>query len=89
MQSAHWIVKQYLHKRILLCVLVALGVFSLTLGIGFILQRSENKQQIESYTQRAVTTMDKIWKKNAFACNRLSENPVMTVCYSFVNRSQP
>ncbi|MFU0448400.1 EAL domain-containing protein [Pseudocitrobacter faecalis] len=60
MQSAHWIVKQYLHKRILLCVLVALGVFSLTLGIGFILQRSENKQQIESYTLRAVTTMEKI-----------------------------
>ncbi|MEB4676135.1 EAL domain-containing protein [Enterobacteriaceae bacterium G50] len=60
MQSAHWIVKQYLHKRILLCALVALGVFALTLSIGFILQRSENKQQIENYTLRAVATMDKI-----------------------------
>ncbi|MEO3988335.1 EAL domain-containing protein [Pseudocitrobacter cyperus] len=60
MQSAHWIVKRYLHKRILLCTLVALGAFSLTLTIGFILQRSENKQQIENVTQRAVTTLDKI-----------------------------
>lgn len=60
MQSAHWVVKRYLHRRILTCVLVAMGVFALTLGIGFILQRSQNQQQIETLTQRSVDTLDKI-----------------------------
>lgn len=60
MQSAHWIVKRYLHKRILLCALVALSAFALTLSIGFISQRSENKRLIENYTLRAVSTMEKI-----------------------------
>ncbi|WP_052285623.1 EAL domain-containing protein [Kluyvera genomosp. 1] len=60
MQTAQWIIRKYLRKRIAVCVTVAICAFALTLGIRFISQRSVNHKQIEMLTNHSVERLNKI-----------------------------
>ncbi|HDG1682923.1 TPA: EAL domain-containing protein [Kluyvera ascorbata] len=60
MQSAQGIIRLYLHKRIAVCVIVALCAFALTLGIRFISQRSINQHQIDALTAHSVDRLNRI-----------------------------
>lgn len=60
MQTAQWIIRKYLRKRIAVCVIVAVCAFALTLGTRFILQRGENQRQIDALTAHSVERLNKI-----------------------------
>ena len=60
MQSAQWIIRKYLRKRIAVCAIVAVCAFALTLGIRFISQRSINQKQINTLTAHSVDRLDRI-----------------------------
>ena len=60
MQSAQGIIRLYLHKRIAVCVIVALCAFALTLGIRFISQHSINQHQIDALTAHSVDRLNRI-----------------------------
>ncbi len=60
MQSAQWIIRKYLRKRIAVCVTIAVCAFALTLGTRFISQRSVNHKQIDSLTSHSVERLNKI-----------------------------
>ncbi|HDG1692054.1 TPA: EAL domain-containing protein [Kluyvera georgiana] len=60
MQTAQWIIRKYLRKRIAVCVIIAVGAFAFTLGTRFISQRSVNQQQIDALTSHSVERLNKI-----------------------------
>lgn len=60
MQTAQWIIRKYLRKRIAVCVTVAVCAFALTLGTRFISQRSVNQRQIDTLTRHSVERLNKI-----------------------------
>lgn len=60
MQTAQWIIRKYLRKRIAVCVIVAISAFALTLGTRFISQRGVNQKQIDTLTSRSVESLNKI-----------------------------
>ena len=60
MQTAQWIIRKYLRKRIAVCVIIAVGAFALTLGTRFISQSSVNQQQIDALTSHSVERLNKI-----------------------------
>ncbi|MGL5697943.1 MAG: cyclic diguanylate phosphodiesterase, partial [Kluyvera sp.] len=60
MQTAQWIIRKYLRKRIAVCVIVAISAFALTLGTRFISQRGVNQKQIDTLASRSVESLNKI-----------------------------
>lgn len=60
MQTAQWIIRKYLRKRIAVCVTVAVCACVLTLGTRFISQRSVNHKQIDTLTRHSVERLNKI-----------------------------
>ncbi|BBS91358.1 hypothetical protein WP7S18C02_19730 [Klebsiella sp. WP7-S18-CRE-02] len=60
MQTAQWIIRQYLRKRIAVCMVIAVCAFALTLGTRFISQRGENQKQLDQLTAHSVERLNKI-----------------------------
>ena len=66
MQTAQWIIRKYLRKRIAVCVIIAVSAFALTLGTRFISQRGVNQQQIDALTAHSVESLNKILRPVEF-----------------------
>ncbi|EHM47468.1 EAL domain-containing protein (putative c-di-GMP-specific phosphodiesterase class I) [Yokenella regensburgei] len=60
MQTAQQAIKQYRHKRIFICLTIALLAVFITLSLRFISQRSLNQQRLQTAATHAVETLDKV-----------------------------
>ncbi len=60
MQTAQKVITAYRHKRIIVCLLVALATLSATLAIRFISQRSVNEDYIRTAASQRVAALNDI-----------------------------
>ena len=60
MQTAQKVITAYRHKRIIVCLLVALATLGATLAIRFISQRSVNEDYIRTAASQRVAALDNI-----------------------------
>ena len=60
MQTAQHIIRSYRRKRAIVCVIVAIFTLFLTLGSRYISERNANQQRILSFTNHAVSSLDRI-----------------------------
>lgn len=60
MQTAQKVITAYRHKRIIVCLLVALATLGATLAIRFISQRSVNEDYIRTAASQRVAALNDI-----------------------------
>ncbi len=60
MQTAQHIIRSYRRKRAIVCLVVAIFTLFLTLGSRYISERNANQQRILSFTNHAVSSLDRI-----------------------------
>lgn len=58
MQTAQRIISSYRRRRVIVCILLAALVFSLTLGIKYVSERQFNELRVLHFSQHAITTIE-------------------------------
>ncbi|WP_039056592.1 EAL domain-containing protein [Enterobacter sp. Bisph1] len=71
MQTVQRIIKSYRRRRVIVCALVALFVFVLTLIFRFISERNLNHHRVSAFTHHAVYTLERLMLPLVAARNEL------------------
>lgn len=80
MQTAQKVITAYRHKRIIVCLLVALATLGATLAIRFISQRSVNEDYIRTAASQRVAALNDILRLPARSeppCSLWWANPAL------------